>query len=67
MSGTYLPPLGGLGRNLDEVLMRKVARATVKDLAASIAERLDQLIVARRKQQALPNLKREPGRTPTPL
>ena len=40
VSGMYQPPLGDLGKQLDDALMHKVAEATVKDLAKSIAERL---------------------------
>jgi hypothetical protein len=39
--GMYEPPLGRLGKQLDDALMHRVAEATVKDLAESIAERLD--------------------------
>ena len=42
--GMYRAPLGGLGEFLDDALMHKVAEATVKDLAESIAERLDALV-----------------------
>jgi hypothetical protein len=38
--GMYEPPLGSLGRHLDDALMYKVAAATVKDLAESVAKRL---------------------------
>jgi hypothetical protein len=37
--GMYQPPLGDLGKQLDDALMNKVAQATVKDLAESIAKR----------------------------
>ncbi len=40
VSGMYEPPLGRLGQQLDEAVMHKVAEATVKDLAESIAKRL---------------------------
>ena len=40
VSGMYEPPLGKLGRHLDEAVMHKVAEATVKDLAESIAKKL---------------------------
>jgi hypothetical protein len=40
VSGMYQPPLGGLGKELDDALMHKVAEATVKELAESIAKRL---------------------------
>jgi hypothetical protein len=38
--GMYQPPLGDLGKQLDDALMNKVAQATVKDLAESIARRI---------------------------
>lgn len=41
VSGMYQPPLGGLGQHLDDAFMHWVAEATVKDLAESIAKRLD--------------------------
>ncbi len=40
VSGMYEPPLGKLGQQLDDAVMHKVAEATVKDLAESIAKRL---------------------------
>lgn len=40
--GMYQPPLGDLGKQLDDALMHKVAEATVKDVAESIAERIEQ-------------------------
>jgi hypothetical protein len=39
--GMYEPLLGSLGRQFDDGLMRKVADATVKELAESIARRLE--------------------------
>jgi hypothetical protein len=42
--GMYQPPLGRLGKYLDDALMHKVAEATVKDLAESIAQRLAILV-----------------------
>jgi hypothetical protein len=39
--GMYEAPLGRLGRQLDEALMHRTAEATVKELAESIAERLE--------------------------
>jgi hypothetical protein len=42
--GMYQPPLGSLGEYLDDALMHKVAEATVRDLAESIAERLEALV-----------------------
>jgi hypothetical protein len=41
VSGMYQPPLGGLGKELDDALMHKVAEATVRELAESIAKRLE--------------------------
>ena len=41
VSGMYQPPLGRVGRQLDEALMHRVAESTVKELAESIAERLE--------------------------
>ena len=39
--GMYQPPLGRLGKQLDDALMHKVAAATVRELAESIAKRLE--------------------------
>ena len=41
VSGVYQPPLGKIGEQLNEVLMHSVAEGTVKDLAESIAQRVD--------------------------
>jgi hypothetical protein len=41
VSGMYEPPLGRLGEELNEAVMRKVAKATVKEMAQHIAERLE--------------------------
>jgi hypothetical protein len=41
VSGMYEPPLGKLGGQLDEALMHSVAEGTVRELAESIAERLE--------------------------
>ena len=41
VSGMYEPPLGRVGKELDDALMHKVAEATVKELAESIAKRLE--------------------------
>jgi len=46
VSGMYQPPLGSLGRQLDEALMHNVAEATVKELAESIAARLEKALKA---------------------
>ncbi|HEV2413238.1 MAG TPA: hypothetical protein VGX27_00410 [Candidatus Dormibacteraeota bacterium] len=40
VSGMYEPPLGRLGSELDDAVMHRVAKATVKELAESIADRL---------------------------
>jgi len=39
--GMYEPPLGRLGKQLDDALMHRTAQATVKELAESIAKRLE--------------------------
>jgi hypothetical protein len=44
VSGMYQPPLGKLGEQLDEAVMHNVAEATVKELAESIATRLEKAI-----------------------
>jgi hypothetical protein len=41
VSGMYTPPLGRLGQQLEETLMRGAAKSTVKELAESIAKRLE--------------------------
>jgi hypothetical protein len=41
VSGMYEPPLGRVGKQLDSAVMHSVAEATVKELAESIAERLE--------------------------
>jgi hypothetical protein len=43
VSCTYEPPLGEVGAGLDETVMHRVAEATMKELAESIAARLDKL------------------------
>lgn len=47
VSGSYEPPLGQLGIQVDETFMRKVAQRTVMDLAGSIAMRLSAAASAR--------------------
>ena len=47
--GMYEPPLGPLGRQLDEAFMHTVAEATVKDLAESLAKQFDAAVSARVK------------------
>jgi len=39
--GMYEAPLGRLGKHLDDALMHRAAEATVKELAESIAKRLE--------------------------
>jgi hypothetical protein len=53
--GMYEPPFGRLGKHLDDAFMHSVAEATVRDLAESIAKRLDGASSARvsRSQQVL--------------
>jgi hypothetical protein len=41
VSGMYEPPFGRLGEELNEAVMRKVAKATVKEMAEQIAELLE--------------------------
>jgi hypothetical protein len=48
VSGMYEPPLGRLGKQLDDALMHGAAEATVKELAESIAQRLDKAVATRR-------------------
>ena len=50
VSGMYEPPLGKLGDQLNETLMQGVAAATVKELAESIAKRLDAAVSAQSKK-----------------
>jgi hypothetical protein len=50
VSGIYQPPLGRLGKQLDEALMHNVAQATVKELAESIAKRLEKPTASPRKK-----------------
>jgi hypothetical protein len=47
IGGTYLPPLGALGREIDEVLMHNVAKATISDFVESVAARLSELAASR--------------------
>lgn len=44
VSGMYAPPMGKLGEQLDEALLHRVAEGTVRELAESIAERLEAAI-----------------------
>jgi hypothetical protein len=50
VSGMYEPPLGKLGKSLDETVMQGVADATVKELAEAIAKRLDAAVSAQLKK-----------------
>ena len=43
----YEPPLGPLGKQVDNAFMHTVAEATVADLAQSIARRVDADVLAR--------------------
>jgi hypothetical protein len=49
VSGMYEPPLGKLGKQLDETVMQGIADATVKELAESIAKRIDAAVSAHAK------------------
>ncbi len=40
----YEPPLGSLGEQLNEALLHKVAEGTVRELAESIAEKLNRSV-----------------------
>jgi hypothetical protein len=44
VSGMYEAPLGRMGKHLDNALMHAVAEGTVKDIAGSIAKRLEILV-----------------------
>ena len=54
VSGMYEPPLGKVGRQLNESVMQGVAAATVKELAESIAKRLDAAVSAQSKKRVRP-------------
>ena len=41
VSGMYEPPLGPVGKKIDEAVMHRVAEATIRELAESIAKRLE--------------------------
>lgn len=49
VSGMYEPPLGRIGKQLDEAVMHNVAQATAKELAESIAKRLEKSTASPRK------------------
>lgn len=44
VSGMYEPPLGRIGEQLDDALMHNIAQGTVRELAESIASRLEKAI-----------------------
>jgi hypothetical protein len=50
VSGMYEPPLGKIGKQLNETVMQGVAAATVKELAESIAKRLNAAILAQARK-----------------
>src|ERR1700693_3555878 len=52
VSGMYEPPLGKVGKGLNETLMQGVAGTTVKELAEAIAKRLDAAVSIQAKKQA---------------
>jgi len=43
LGGTYQPPLGALGREIDEAVMHNAAEATIKDFVDGVAARLMEL------------------------
>lgn len=45
--GTYQPPLAGPGKTIDEVLMHRVAEATIRDFVEGVAGRLSALAANR--------------------
>jgi hypothetical protein len=47
MGATYRPPLGALGRELDEALLHNAAEATVRDFVEGVATRLSELATRR--------------------
>jgi hypothetical protein len=46
VSGMYEPPLGKLGKQLDQTVMDGIAQATVKELAEAIAKRIETAVSA---------------------
>jgi hypothetical protein len=50
VSGMYEPPLGKLGRQLDETVMQGIADATVRELAEAIAKRIEAAVSAQAKK-----------------
>jgi hypothetical protein len=47
LGASYQPPLGALGREVDEVVMHNVAVATIKDFVEGLAARLSELAADR--------------------
>jgi hypothetical protein len=47
LGATYQPPLGGLGREIDEVVMHSVAEATVRDFVETVAAQVSRLAAHR--------------------
>lgn len=43
ISGTYQPPLGALGREVDGAMLHNVAEATIKDFVEGVAARISEL------------------------
>src|SRR5262249_56556121 len=43
LGGTYQPPLGALGREIDEAVMHNAAEATIKDFVDGVVARLMEL------------------------
>ena len=50
VSGMYEPPLGKLGKQLDETVMQGMAESTVRELAESIAKRIDAAVSAKARK-----------------
>ncbi len=50
VSGMYEPPLGKLGKQLDETVMQGIADATVEELAEAIAKRIAAAVSAQTKK-----------------
>jgi len=48
LSGTYQPPLGALGREIDGAALQNVAQATVRDFVEGVAARISELAASRR-------------------
>ena len=51
VSGMYEPPLGKLGKGLNETLMQGVAGTTVKELAEAIGKRLGAAVSTQARKQ----------------